>query len=476
MFVFGIFIFGISCKNITGSSTNNNTTIAPIDSGKISYWITTGDQQLLLKKQSPNLIFGQGTSSKNIIEINDQNTFQTMDGFGFMLTGASAQLINNLEASSKSKLLQELFGNGTNDISISYLRISIGASDLSTAVYSYDDIPEGQTDINLENFDLKPDKKDLIPLLKEILKINPKIKIMGTPWSPPLWMKNNGSSIGGELKAKYYEVYAQYLVKYLQKMKEEGFDIETITPQNEPMNSKNNPSMVMTAEQQTNFIKNYLGPAFKKANITTKIITYDHNCDRPDYPITVLGDSEAAQYVVGSAFHLYGGDISALSNVHDSFPLKNIYFTEQYTSAKGGFAGDLKWHLKNVVIGSLRNWSRTVLEWNLANDPQYQMHTPGGCDECKGAITINGNDISRNVSYYIIAHIAKFVPPGSQRIESNMVGNLKNVAFKTPNGSIGLLVENDGNEALDFSIKYGNRYINTTLKEGAVSTFIWKKP
>ena len=182
-------------------------------------------------------------------------------------------------------------------------------------------------------------------------------------------MKDNNSSIGGSLQTQYYDVYAKYFVKYIQQMKAEGITIDAVTPQNEPLNPGNNPSLVMTAAEQTNFIKNNLGPAFQAAGLTTKIITYDHNCDQPDYPIAVLSDPAANAFVNGSAFHLYAGDISALTTVHDAFPDKAVYFTEQYTSSTGDFGGDLKWHLKNVIIGSMRNWSRTALEWNLANDP-----------------------------------------------------------------------------------------------------------
>ena len=172
--------------------------------------------------------------------------------------------------------------------------------------------------------------------------------------------------------------------------------------------------MEMAAEEQSDFIKNHLGPVFKKSGISTKLILYDHNADHPEYPLSILADSAANVYIDGTAFHLYNGDISVLSGIHDRFPDKSLYFTEQWTGAKGLFGGDLIWHIKNIIIGSMRNWSKIALEWNLANDPAYAMHTPGGCTECKGALTISGNDIKKNVSYYIIAHISKFVPAGSR--------------------------------------------------------------
>jgi len=255
-------------------------------------------------------------------------------------------------------------------------------------------------------------------------------------------------------------------------MQANGITIHAITPQNEPLYGGNNPSMLMTAQQEADFIKNSLGPAFQSAGINTKIIVYDHNCDRPDYPIDILNDAAARQFVDGSAFHLYAGDISALSNVHTAYPDKNLYFTEQWTGANESFDGDLKWHVKNVIIGTFRNWGKAALEWNLASDGSYNPHTPGGCTACKGAVTLDGT-ISRNVSYYILAHASKFVPPGSVRITSNIVANLYNVAFKTPAGKKVLIMENDNATAASFNIRFNGQWITTSLAPGAVASFVW---
>jgi len=437
----------------------------------ISHWITKGDQTALLQKQTAALSFNS-TTGQNSIEVDSTQTYQTVDGFGYSLTGGSAFLLNRLPASEKTSLLQELFGSGENSLGASYLRISIGASDLDPQVFSYDDVPAGQTDVNLTQFSLSKDTVDLIPLLKQILAINPSIKIMGSPWSPPVWMKDNGNSVGGSLLPQYYDTYAKYFVKYIQEMKARGITIDAITPQNEPLHPGNNPSLLMLASQQKDFIKNNLGPAFRAANITTKIIVYDHNCDKPDYPTEILNDPLAKSFVDGSAFHLYAGDVSALSTVRNAHPDKNIYFTEQWTGANESFNGTLKWHLKNVIIGTMRNWSKIALEWNLANDPNYNPHTPGGCTECKGALTI-GASITRNVSYYIIGHASKFVPPGSVRISSTQSGDLANVAFLTPQGKKVLIVENDGNIDATVRIKYKGQFATTSLPAGAVGTYVW---
>jgi glucosylceramidase len=306
-----------------------------------------------------------------------------------------------------------------------------------------------------------------------ILQINPQIKILGSPWSAPVWMKDNKSSVGGSLEKQYYDAYANYFVKYIRAMKAEGITIDAITPQNEPLNPKNNPSMYMDANAQADFIKNSLGPAFEKAGLSTKIICYDHNADVPEYPLTVLQDPDARKYVDGSAFHLYGGDISALSKVHHAFPDKNIYFTEQYTGSGSSFADDLSWAIENLIIGATKNWSRNVLEWNLASDPNLAPHTDGGCTTCLGAVTVNGNAITRNQSYYIIAHASKFVRPGSTRIFTTDIPGLANVAFLTPDGKKVLIVINTSKQLQQFDIKFKETIAPASLNAGAVATYVW---
>ena len=469
-------IISILFIQLNCSSTSNSdipAPVTPVTQNDVDFWLTKGNQTVNLQKQTTVLGFGTSFNSYQNIEVNDNLTYQTIDGFGYTLTGGSAQVINQLNVTKKDELLTEIFGNTPTSISVSYLRVSIGASDLNETAFTYNDMPSG-TDLTLSTFSLGQDINNVVSLLQEILLINPNIKIVATPWSAPAWMKTNNSLIGGSLQTQYYDVYAKYFVRYLKAMQLKGITIDAITPQNEPENPNNNPSMLMNASEQANFIKNNLGPAFQIAGLTTKIITFDHNCDNPSYPIAILNDAEANPFVNGSAFHLYAGDISAMSAVHDAHPNKDLYFTEQYTGSGGSFAYDLKWHLKNVIVGSMRNWSRNALEWNLANDASYGPHTIGGCDTCKGALTINSSDnYTKNVGFYIIAHASKFVPAGSVRISSNNAGNLFDVAFKTPAGKKVLVVVNDGATSTIFNIKYKGKWVTTSLDTGAVGTYVW---
>jgi glucosylceramidase len=459
---------------IASSACSTNKTIKHTTKNReVAVWLTTGDKSALLAKQPAGLKFASSIENNfPIIEVDGRQKFQGIDGFGYTLTGGSASLINKLPAVEKDKLLEELFSTKDNGIGVSYLRISIGASDLSADTFSYNDLPKGDTDINQDKFSISKEMTDLVPVLKKIVAINPAIKIMGSPWSPPTWMKDNNSFKGGSLKPAYYQSYAKYFVKYLNAMKAEGIIIDAITIQNEPLHPGNVPSMYMEAADQAVFIKTALGPLFKSSGIKTKIMVYDHNADKPEYPLTILNDPEAKQYVDGSAFHLYGGKIDALSTVHNAHPDKNIYFTEQWVGGPGNFAEDLKWHVSTLIIGATRNWSKNVLEWNLAADPAYQPHTVGGCTTCLGALTISPA-VTKNVAYYIIGHASKFVPTGSVRIASNLIDKLDNVAFKTPHGKTVLIVVNTNNDEQSFNIKNEDQITVTSLPAGAVATYIW---
>ena len=435
-------------------------------------WLTDPAMKILFQEQE-KIPFSSGNFSGPVIDINPDMRYQEMDGFGFTLTQGTAKHLLGMSESSRKELLQELFGDDENSIRINYLRLSIAASDLNETVFSYHDLEEGEEDPELEKFDLGPDREDVIPVLKEIMAINPDIKLMGSPWSPPAWMKDNKDTRGGKLLPENYDAYALYFVKYIRQMAEEGFVIDAVTVQNEPLHPGNNPSLLMLAEEQRDFIKYHLGPKFEEFDIKTKIIIYDHNADRPDYPISILDDPEAKKYIDGSAFHLYGGKIEALSEVHRVHPDKNLYFTEQWIGSPGDLAGDLVWHTKNLIIGASRNWAKTVLEWNLSSAPDLRPFTDrGGCSLCLGAVTIKISQVFRNPAYYIIAHASKFVDAGSLRIESNEPEGLANVAFQRPDGKIILIVLNESKDTKEFAVKIGDKLGVYTLNQGAVATFV----
>lgn len=477
--------------------------IAPLAQAQnaVQSWLTTPDRTNLLKQQPAIKWHKVSAATPAAIPIDDAKTYQTIDGFGHALTGGSAELLMKMSPAARSAILHELFGHGPNDIATSYIRISVGSSDMNAFVYTYDDMPAGETDPGLKHFTLAEDEKYVIPVLKEILAIQPGIKILASPWTAPAWMKDNDNVKGGSLKKEFYPAFARYWVMYLQGMQAHGITIDTLTPENEPENPKNTPSMLMSAEEEADFIGHHLGPALAAAGLKTKIVTFDHNCDHPIYPETILRDPAAAKFVDGSGFHLYLGQISALTEVHDQFPDKNIYFTEQMVVGRPGATElAIARPVASILIAAPNNWSRNVLFWNLAADPSNGPHTSnGGCPVCSGAITIDGDKVTRLLAFYTAAHASRFVPPGSVRVDSGPSPTvdqnrrsatdasnaaapnatiaadtpLAHVAFRTPDKHHVVIVSNTTPDQRTVTLRFHNKQATATLPAGAVATYVW---
>lgn len=437
----------------------------------VAPYLTKGDKSQLLQPQSTVEFSSTSTSAAATITLTPSSTYQTMDGFGLCLTEGSAEVIASLNSTQRLALLNELI-NPTSGIGISVIRISIGASDLSSSSYSYN---ETSGDVNMTNFSLAgPDLTYLIPVLKDMLAINPNIKILATPWTAPRWMKTNGAWVGGSLQTQYYEAYANYFVKYFQAMQSNGINIWAITPQNEPENPNNEPSMTMNSAEQRNFINQSLGPKMVSAGFANiKIIAFDHNCNNTAYPIDVLNNST---YVDGAAFHLYLGDISALSTVKNATN-KNVYFTEQYTGSGGSFSGDFGWHMQNVVLGSINNWAKAVIEWNIATDTSYGPRTPGGCTTCLGAYTIsNSTTYTKNVSYYIIGQISKVVKDGAIRVgTSSSNSSIICSAFQNEDGTMALVAYNSSGSSISVKVVNGSNSFVYTIPASSAVSFSWQE-
>lgn len=447
--------------------------------GKARIWVTSGDKSKLLHREDDLPVRDTLTTAFPEIRVDTTVTFQEIEGFGAALTGSSAYLINRkLDNAQRSAILHDLF-DPVDGIGISYLRLTMGASDFSLSDFTYDDVPAGETDLNLEHFSLSQDLDDIVPLLNEIIRIYPGIKLVGSPWSPPAWMKTNGSMKGGKLKEECYDVYADYFVKYIQSMQDHGITIDAITPQNEPLYyTASYPCMEMQPEEQKIFIKDHLGPKFTSAGITSGIIIYDHNWDVTDYAISILDDPGAKNYIAGSAFHAYAGYVTAMSTVHDAHPDKGLYFTE----ISGGnwatdFSANLMWFMENIFIGTTRNWSKVALLWNLALN-QYNGPRNNGCSDCRGVITINSDNglVTKNEEYYSIAHFSKFVRPGAVRISSvipQALTNIGAVAFTDPDGSKSLIVCNYSSDIRTFSVKQGGKYFSYSISPKSVASILW---
>lgn len=469
----------LSCFSCSGAG--NTTTVAP-PGPTVQVVETTGDRTNLLQPQ-PNVTFETGGSSTGpVIAVDDSVSYQQMDGFGASLTDSAAWVVSNkLSAAQQSSLWQSLFSPSAG-IGISFLRQPMGATDFSASGnYSYDDLPAGQTDPNLANFSIAHDTAYITPLLAQALTVNPAMKIVAVPWSPPAWMKTSGTMSGGNMNATYFPSLAQYFVNFIEDYQKLGIPIYAVMPQNEPLNSTTSyPSEYLAATDEATFIGTNLGPAFNAAGLgSVKIIAYDHNWDNPAYPETVLADASASSYVAGSAFHCYAGDVSAQSTVKTAYPNKDIWFTECSGTVGSNFASDLVWNAENLLIGATRNWARSVSLWNLALD-QNSGPQNGGCSNCRGVVTIDDSTspptITNNVEYYVLGHLAKFVVPGAYRIDSNSFdqGSIEDVAFQNPDKSIVLLVLNSGSSTGSFTVSWSGQTFTYSLPAGAVATFLWK--
>ncbi len=442
---------------------------------------TTGDGAMLLQSQ-PGVSFKTGGNSGSLtITVDATTQYQQMDGFGGSLTDSSAWLIwNRLSASQQTTLMQQLFSPSAG-IGISFLRQPMGATDFSASgIYSYDDIPLGQTDPNLSNFSVAHDAVYIIPLVKQALSINPNIKVVALPWSPPAWMKSTGTMNGGNMNTSYFPSLARYFVDFVQAYQQQGIPIYALSVQNEPLYSTTEyPSEHLTASDEATFIASNLGPALNTAGLgNVKIFAYEHNWDNTAYPESGLSSS-AAQYLAGTSFHCYAGDPSAQSTVKAAFPAKDIWFTECSGITSTTFAADLVWNAEHLLIGATRNWARSVSLWNLALD-QKSGPKNGTCSNCRGVVTIDDSispaSVTFNVEYYILGHLGKFVLPGAHRIDSNTfgAGSTEDVAFQNPDGSIVLLVLNSSSNAGTFTVSFKGQSFNYTLPAGALATFSWR--
>ena len=473
---------------------------SPTPPRSMEVWLTKPDRTALCARQEAPVPFTDEAGGGVPIVVDEGQRFQSMDGFGFALTGGSAELMTKMTPAARAALVHEVFGTGGSGIGVSYLRLTIGASDLNSRVFSYDDLPPGETDFPLARFSLAQDRMDVLPVMKEILATSPAIRVLASPWSAPPWMKTNKDVRGGALDPACYDVYARYLVRYVQAMKAEGIAIDALTVQNEPLNSRNTPSLQMLPAEQRDLVRDHVGPAFRAAGLETRILLFDHNLDRIDHPLTSLVDPKAAAFVDGTAFHHYGGDFTAMGLLHDARPDKNLYFTEQMVVERPGSPTiDIAAPVKRLVIAAPRHWSRNVVLWNLAADPNDDPHTDnGGCSMCQGAVTLDGDRVTRNLAYYVIAHASRFVPPGSVRIASTdprdrvllvtedeeragavRVGVAEasavvpNVAFLRPDGRIAMIVANDSAAARRVVVQHRGRYAAVRLDAGAVATLVW---
>jgi len=365
--------------------------------------------------------------------------------------------------------MQALFGFNDGNAGISYLRLPLGASDFARTQYTYDD-----TCCDLTGFSIDHDRADIIPVALKAKGIDSAIKFMGTPWSPPAWMKTSNALGWGKLSTDYYALYATYLRRVFDDFKAAGITFSAMTIQNEPQFEPGSyPGTKYEWYEELNFVRDHLAPRMSGTGLN--LVTFDHNWDMDWYPKSVM--NEGAGLYEGSAWHCYGGDVSAMSGMHDAYPTKSIYLTECTGAIGNGTFGDnLKWNMQKMFIGGTRNWAKVVMLFNLALDPSGNPHT-GGCSNCRGVVTIDqatGN-VTYNEEFYAIAHFARFVWPGAKRIAStnSSDGRFISAAFRNTDGRKAMVVLNQSTTAGNFRTVFNGRSVSVYLPASGVATLFW---
>ncbi|GAB2701332.1 glycoside hydrolase family 30 beta sandwich domain-containing protein [Paenibacillus thermoaerophilus] len=445
---------------------------------KVRVWESTIDESKKLAQAEPlDMLEGEGPETTDYtVTVDESVAYQQMDGFGASFTDASAWLVHHaLSPELREELMRKLFDR-EEGIGVSFLRQPMGASDFAWRIYSYDDVEPGETDYELARFSIDHDRQYIIPLLHRAKVLNPDLKVMASPWSPPGWMKTSGSMIGGTLKPECYGVYADYFVQFLDAYEAEGIPIYAVTMQNEPgYEPKEYPGMIVTPEEEARFIREHLGPRLAGRKRPVKIMCYDHNWDVPEHPRAIYEDSEASRYVAGTAWHVYGGRHEAMSDIKERFPDKDVWFTE----ASGGewvppFRDAFLDQMKHV-IRTTRNWSKSVVWWNMALDEENGP-TVLSRSTCRGVVKIDKRtgELTYNLDYFTLGHISKFVMPGAYRIDSDTYeDDLETAAFRNGDGSNVLIVSNRTKDRKTLTAKSGNRSFFYEIEGEAAVTFRW---
>jgi len=450
--------------------------------------ITTADRSLDLTWQAVGFST-LSTSSSTTLTLNPAERYQTMDGFGAAITGSSSFNLMQMTAEDRAKFLRETFSE-TEGFGHSYVRVAIGCSDFSLSEYSLCDKP------GIENFALQREESDyVIPVLKEILAINPSVKIIGSPWTPPRWMKVNNLTdlqphnewTSGHLNPAYYKDYGRYFVQWIQALEAEGISVYAVTPQNEPLNRRNSASLFMGWQEQQAFIKEGLGPQLRAAGLKTKIYVFDHNynydnmADQTDYPIHLYRDEVTASFVAGAAYHNYGGNRKELIDIHQQRPDKELIFTETSIGTWNdgqNLSTRLMADMREVALGTVNNWCKAVIVWNLMLDSDRGPNREGGCQTCYGAVDLRKNDyqtIRRNSHYYLLSHLAAVVKPGATRIGTRGYADVgvTYTAFENPDGSFAVVLLNDTEEKKRITFVDNTKHFDYEVPAKSAVSYRW---
>lgn len=442
----------------------------------VKAWASSSDGQRKLAAMPDMPIRTAGASKPEDLIIDPAEQAQVITGYGAAMTDSSAEIFQNrMTHAQRDALFADLFGQG--GIGLSFVRVPIGASDFSLKHYSLDDMPKGQDDPVLRHFSMQEPRRAQLPTLKAAKAVNPGLTLMASPWSAPGWMKDTDSLIKGQLRAQHYDAFARYFAAYLDAMEQEGLPVSYISVQNEPaFEPADYPGMRFTAPERARFVAENLGPLLARRSRPVGILDWDHNWDKPEEPLAVLADSKASAFVAGVAWHCYAGNPSVMEQVRSAFPAKDVFFSE----CSGGdwapdWGGSLGWMTDNLIIAATRAGSKGTILWNLALDEQRGPHL-GGCGNCRPVVTIDSRTgaVTRNVEYYVLGHVSRFVRPGARAIASRGApSGVTHVAFRNADGSLVLLAHNANAAPASYTVRWGSKAYSVTMPAGEVMTFTW---
>ena len=487
--VMALLLGTVACGDVNKDKGNEDDKDTPL-AGDVTIYVTTNTRSQEFKKQSTDFST-KSNMSPSTIRLEPGTRYQTMDGFGAAVTGSTCYNLMQMTPENRTKFLTETF-SPTEGMGQSYIRIAIGCSDFALSEYTCCDTP------GIENFGLTSEENDyVIPILKEILKINPDVKIMGSPWTSPRWMKVNNltelkpfnSWTSGQLNPAYYSDYATYFVKWIQAFEQQGIKIYSVTPQNEPLNRGNSASLFMGWEEQLEFVKNHLTPKIKESSLQTKIYLFDHNynydnmADQNDYPVKIYDAGIDEEIVAGAAYHNYGGNKAELLDIHDKYPNRELVFTETSIGTwNDGRNLEVRLidDMREVALGTVNNWCRGVIVWNLMLDSERGPNREGGCQTCYGAVDIdksNYSTITLNSHYFIIGHLSSVVKPGAVRIGTTgfSEGGFFHSAFENPDGTYACVLLNSNAAPKMITIDDGTHHFSYEVPAKSVISYRWKK-
>jgi glucosylceramidase len=472
------------------SAVATGTYTLPAPGASISVVESTNDESMLMAAQpSTDFAASTGDADTNAVVVDATQQYQTIDGFGAAFTDSAAYLLNEVAQKSQiSAAMGNLFTRNGTGIGLSFMRNPMGASDIARSVYSFDDQPVGSTDLTLAGFSIQHDQVDIIPIILQAKTLNPQLKIMANPWSPPGWMKDPSSMspvsmLGGTLLMTNANetAFANYFVKYIQAYQAAGINIDYISLQNEPLNiTAAYPSMGMSDSTQLALLQGYILPAFESNNLSTKVFVYDHNWDTPSYPEYVLSNLSSAQLaqVVGTAWHGYGGTPGAQQTVENMFPTLGTWMTEHSggTWISDQFTSDFL-----EITQVLRNSGKAYVKWSLVLDQNLGPNLTqdaglGGCNTCTPILTVNSTTgaITYDIEYYTLGHYSKYVLPGAVRIYSSNTPAIATSAFLNPDGSTALIAYNSTTSSQTFNVQWGSAFgFQYTLPSLSAATFTW---